>query len=354
MRRGYFQRVQEQTPTRFWINNVTRAQADRAIEAGACGCTQNPAYTWKMLTSDDAAEQAYVLAQLDAILDSEADDGMALAALQRTLIGRIAEVFRPMYEQSHGRCGYVSIQGDPLHEDAETILRFARYNREAGPNIMCKIPVTEEGLKAIEELAAQGVPVNATEVMSVRQALDVCEVYRRATRGLAHPAPIYYSHITGIFDEYLQKQVQRDQIEIDSDILWQAGIAAAKKTYRMTKARYPEVGFIGGGARGLQHFTEMVGADAVVTINWTGTADRLIEKDFPVIEAFQRPTPDYVLDALLEKVSDFARGYEVHGLVPAEYEDFGPVVLFRSSFESAWENALAFIRERRKAGGDRR
>ena len=39
---GYFHRVNEQTPTRFWINNVTRKEAHMAIEAGACGCTQNP------------------------------------------------------------------------------------------------------------------------------------------------------------------------------------------------------------------------------------------------------------------------------------------------------------------------
>ena len=84
----------------------------------------------------------------------------------------------PLYEQSHGRYGYVSIQGDPLHEDTDTIVRSARFNREAGPNIMCKIPVTEDGLKAIAILAAESIPINATEVMSVRQALDVCEVYR--------------------------------------------------------------------------------------------------------------------------------------------------------------------------------
>ena len=347
MAQGYFHRVQDLTATRFWINNVTRQEADMAIEAGACGCTQNPAYTWKMIASEDADERAYVLGALDEILQDEPDDTQALIAFQRKLIGRIAQRFLPLYEQSHGRYGYVSIQGDPLHEDMNTIVRAARYNREAGPNIMCKIPVTEDGLKAIAILAAESIPINATEVMSVRQALDVCEVYRNATRNLEKPAPIYYSHISGILDEYLQKQVQRDQIDICPDVLWQAGIASAKKTYYLTKAKYPEVGFIGGGARGLQHFTEMVGADAVVTINWKGTADRLIEQNPMVIDAFLRPTPKYVLDELLEKVPEFVRSYMIHGIEPCEYEDYGPVVLFRSSFESAWKNALAFIRERR-------
>ena len=49
--------------------------------------------------------------------------------------------------------------------------------------------VTEPGQlrEAIEELAAERVPINATEVMSVRQTLDVCEVYPRAIRGLHAP-----------------------------------------------------------------------------------------------------------------------------------------------------------------------
>lgn len=126
-------------------------------------------------------------------------------------------------------------------------------------------------------------------------------------------------------------------------------MAVAKKAYRMAKQRCPEVKFIGGGARGLHHFTEMVGADASITINWKGTADKLLELDSPVVQRFFMPTPDSVVDELTHKVPDFARGYYVNGIEPSEYEEFGPVVLFRSSFESAWKNALSYIAERRAA-----
>ena len=49
MDKKYFHRVHEQTPTRFWINNVTMEEALLAIDAGAVGCTQNPTYLWKMI-----------------------------------------------------------------------------------------------------------------------------------------------------------------------------------------------------------------------------------------------------------------------------------------------------------------
>jgi len=48
MSKTYFQRVTEQTPTMFWINNPTSEQADWALENGALGCTNNPSYTQKM------------------------------------------------------------------------------------------------------------------------------------------------------------------------------------------------------------------------------------------------------------------------------------------------------------------
>ena len=340
-KKGYFHRVKEQTATRFWINNVTKEEAHLAIDAGAIGCTQNPAYTWKMLCRDEVRPEADE--RIREYIRQGLDSNDIQVHLQRDLVGDIAKIFLPMYEESEGKNGYVSIQGDPFHEDAETIVRYAKFNHEAAPNIMAKIPVTEEGLVAIAEVAALGIPINATEVMAVRQALDVCEVYEKATKGMKHKAPIYFSHITGIFDEYLKKQVEAEGIDISPDALWQAGMAIARKTYSMAKLRNPEVGFIGGGARGLQHFTEMVGADANITINWKGTADKLIEQDPPVVQRFFTPVPDSVLEELCQKLPDFRKGYFVYDIRPEEYEDFGPVKLFRSSFETAWENALQHI-----------
>lgn len=344
----YFHRVQSQTPTRFWINNVTREETRLALEAGAVGCTQNPSFPYKMLSCEDPEELAYVHSLLDPILDGEPDDNEAQIRLQRALVERIADAFLPLYEQSGGRLGYVSIQGDPFREDAETIVRLARFNRTR-PNIMAKVPVTEEGLEAISALCAEGVPVNATEVMSVRQALDVARVYAQATRSSFEKPVIYYSHISGILDEYLKNYARNRAVDISPDALWQAGIAAAKKTYRAVNELGAGVGFIGGGARGLHHFTEMVGADAVVTINWKGTADRLISEDPPVVQRFFQPTPDSVIDELTEKLPDFRKAYEAAAIEPREYEHFGPVVLFRSMFEGAWAQANSLISKRRQA-----
>ena len=342
----YFKRVSKLTATRFWINNVTREEAQLALDAGAVGCTQNPSYTWKMLSHETEGE--YAKGFLREIIKEEKDDTEALVRLQKILVGEVAKKFIPLYESSNKKLGYVSIQGDPFHEDADTIVRCARSNREAGPNIMAKIPVTPEGLKAIRILAAEGVPINATECMAVRQVIDACEAYVEATKDMENPAPMYFSLITGIYDEYLHNQVKNNNIDIAEDVLWQAGLSIAKKVHQIVHDRKYPCGFIGGGARGLHHFTEMVGADAAVTINWVGTADKLLEADGLALDRFHAPTPFSVEDELVEKLEDYRRAYFINAIDPSEYEDFGPVVLFRQSFEKAWQSALDLIAEERK------
>ena len=66
MKNDYFHRVAALTPTKMWINNVTPQEAEWAIAAGAMGCTQNPSYTWKMITHEEG--KAHALALLDETL----------------------------------------------------------------------------------------------------------------------------------------------------------------------------------------------------------------------------------------------------------------------------------------------
>ena len=299
MKESYFKRVHAQTPTRMWINNVSRSQADLAIAAGATGCTQNPAYTWKMM--EDPQERPYVMEKLAEILKTEPDDTQALVKLQRVLVEGIAQKFMPMYEASHGQCGYVSIQGDPFDETEESIVKYAKFNTANLPNMTAKIPVVPGGIKAIKKLAPERVPINTTEIMTIRQALDIADIYDDVCAKVEKPAPMYYSVITGIFDEYLTKYVQEKGIDVSPDAVWQAGLAVAKKTYAAVKERNSQIRFIGGGARGLHHFTEMVGADCVVTINWKGTADKLIEQTPPWCSALPCPSPSRLLTSCLRR-----------------------------------------------------
>ncbi|NLX76286.1 MAG: hypothetical protein GXZ01_02755 [Clostridiaceae bacterium] len=346
---GYFRRVSELTPTRLWVNNVTREQARKGIEAGAVGCTQNPSYVSKMLQFDpDLCRSLF-----DKWIETEDDDNEVLIQVQAELVGLIAEEFLPLYEESCGKLGYVTIQGDPFNETTESILRQAEIARQYGPNIMIKIPVVPEGIRAVSVLAREGIPLCLTEVFVLRQAADICQALLDATAG--KPMPVaYLAHIAGIYDEYLGYYVRDNNVDILPDVLWHAGITAAKKVYAVIKERRYPVEFLGGGVRGIHHFTEMVGAEASVTVNWAGMGETLDASDTPVIQRFFMPTPHTVIDQLIEKLPDFRKGYFENEITPEEFESFGPVALFRSTFEKGWKEAREAIAKRRselKNGG---
>jgi len=155
------------------------------------------------------------------------------------------------------------------------------------------------------------------------------------------------SHIAGIYDDYLKAWVEREKVDIAPDVLWQAGLAVARKVYATMVQRGYTAIFVGGGARGLHHFTEMVGGEVCITINWEGTADKLIETNPPVVYRLFNPVPKKVIDELMEKLPDFKRGYLEDGLDERDFESFGPVQLFRSSFIDSWKKVVELAKARR-------
>ncbi len=279
--------------------------------------------------------------------ESKSDDEAA-AIVQRKMVKPIADIFHPIWKASGGRDGYVSIQGDPIHEhDEKVIISEAHENGKLGPNIAIKIPCTKAGLAAMETLIPEGYPINATEIMSVSQGIALCEMYEKIAAKSGKRPPLWLSFIAGIYDEYLENYVRDNKVDIEGDIVRQAGLAATRKMYRIIHDRSWSAVIIGGGARHVRHFTEMVGGDQVVTINWVGTADVLIEQNPDVVHRFLNPVPPQVIDELVEKLPDFRRGWEPGALSVDEYEEFGPVELFRSMFLKSWNGTLARIRELR-------
>ena len=347
MSKPYFVRVTEQSPTMFWINNPTKPQGEWALENGALGCTNNPSYTQKMLDHPEYSDYAYGI--LDDVLREIDDDRKAAIEFQARMVKPVADQFMPLYEKTGGAHGLVSIQGDPFADDVpEEIVEQALYNRKVSPNICCKIPLTEPGLAAIEQLIPMNVPMNSTEIFGVSQMVALGESYEKVARESGKFPMMYMSHIAGIYDDYLRNYVAENDVQISLDVLHQAGLAVARKVYRIMTERAYKCTFIGGGARGLHHFTEMVGGRVVVTINWEGTADKLIEQNPPVMYRLFNPVPDKVIDELMEKLPDFRKGYLEDGLSIEEFEDFGPVQLFKSAFTKSWGRVLEIIPERRK------
>jgi transaldolase len=342
---GYFHRVTAETPTRLWINNPSEPELELSIASGAINCTTNPAYCSKLLDSD----REYLHGVIDRVILETRDHEGAADRVYQEVSARVMRRFLPLYEESGGAHGYVTMQGDPRRdEDADAIVDAALRWSRLGKNFMAKIPVINGGLAAIETCVEHSLPICATEIFSIAQAIAVCELYRCAGARTGNHPPLYVTHITGIFDEYLQKVAKREGIAIDPVVLAQAGSAVARKEYHLLKQRGYPVTVLGGGARGVQHFTEFVGGDVHITINWS-TAQELIQANTPVVSRIDVETPRVVIDELRAKFVDFRRAYDDGGLSVAEYAGYGPVQLFRNAFLKGWYLLLAEVCSRRNA-----
>ena len=339
----YFHNLHDKTKTRFWINNPSGEDLKNALTSGAINCTTNPAYCSKLIKSD----QEYLHSIIDEVIRETRDIEEAAILVYQKASTRVMEAMLPLYEESRGQCGFVTMQDDPRKdEQTEAVIEAAKRNRKLSKNFMAKIPVIKGGVEALKWCVAENIPICATEVFSISQAVYMCELYEQAVNATGNQPPFFVTHITGIFDEYLKKTAKREGIEISAEVLSQAGSAVGRKEYHMLKERGYHTVMLGGGARGLEHFTEFVGGDVHITINWS-TAWELIEAGTPIVSRIDAETPQPVIDELSEKFPDFKKAYEDDGLPLEEFAAYGPVQLFRNSFLNGYHLLLAEIAARR-------
>src|SRR5205807_1328178 len=143
---------------------------------GLKGVTSNPSIFEKAIGETD--EYASALKEFQA----QADHGIS-AIYEHLAIADIraaAEALRPVYEQTQGRDGYISLECSPyLANDtgatvAEALRLWASVER---PNLMVKVPATPAGIPAIRQLTGRGLNINITLLFSVSVYEQVIEAY---------------------------------------------------------------------------------------------------------------------------------------------------------------------------------
>jgi len=333
---NYLQRVHAETKTRYWVNNPTIAECDDAVAQGAYACTTNPAYCSKLFQTDPE----YIGKVITTVLKKERNVSMAAEKVYHLIAKDLMDRFLPVNANSGGKAGFVTIQEDPRREEDHAYILEASLRAKAlGPNYMAKIPVTEQGLKVIAEMVKHDIPICATEVFSLSQAVVVYELYQESVKKYGKKPPIYITHITGIMDQYFKELVAKESVKISKEALELAGTVIGLREYRLFRERGYDTTMLGGGARGLHHFTNFVGGDMHVTINWS-TALELNASLSATVPMIDRQIPDSIVDELLEKLPNFKRAYELDGMEVEEFADYGPVMLFRTQFMNGYSRLI--------------
>ncbi len=336
MSESYFLALKSRMPSRLWVNNPTLNEVELALGQGAVGCTTNPAYGGNLLKRAPGEARPIVEACAAEVHDAQA----AAHLVQQRLVGRVAEQFRPLYEASDGREGYVSMQGAPDEdEDGEAILAQGHAARRIAPNIAVKIPATPPGLFAFEKLLLEQAPTIITEVFSLAQLVYACETYLRVTAATGVRPPFFLSPITGIFGDHLRAVATHKGIDCPVDVTNWAGVALARASYALVESRQYPVTLLFGGARLPVDLTGLVGGRTGATINYSTVAEILALA--PRIEdSIHEPVDARILATLGEKFDDFARALSIDGLTPGQFEHFGPVLHFRNLFLAGWRTVV--------------
>lgn len=163
-----------------WLDNlkrgyITSGQLQQLVDRGIRGLTSNPTIFQKAIQgSADYDEQFSALAADEHPI---IDDYWAMVL--RDINGAL-DVFAPVYHDSHGIDGYVSVEVDPgLAHDGDGTEAAARHLHQLidRPNLMVKIPATEAGLPAIQRMIAEGRSINVTLIFSLDRYQDVVEAY---------------------------------------------------------------------------------------------------------------------------------------------------------------------------------
>lgn len=342
---NYLCHVRQSTPTRFWVNNPTLADSLAAREAGAVGVTTNPAFCSKLLQT----EREHIQGIIADVVAREPDNSAAAQRIYHLAAQALMEQWLPVYERSNGAAGFVTIQEDPRREeDTDHIVGASLRAAQLAPNYMAKVPVTEAGLKVIRELVAHNIPICATEVFSVAQFDAVMTAYEQASAKSGCTPVLYVTHITGISDEYWGGLARAEGVALDDATLAKAGTAVGlRELERSMSRRWPKHRLIGGGARGLHHFTHFVGREMDITINWS-MAEELNSRltgagDLPFAGVNAEEIAQ--LRALLP---NFARAYDVDGVSLEDMADFGPVMLFRTQFMNGYSRLLDAVAQARR------
>jgi transaldolase len=235
----------------IWLDYIRRdlmvsGELGRLIrEDGLQGMTSNPSIFEKAIV-DSQDYTADIQSMANAGLDAKA----IYEALSQRDVQMAADEFRPVYDKTDGKDGYVSLEVNPhlAHDTKGTIEEALRLWKALDrPNVLIKVPATVEGLPAIEGLISEGINVNVTLLFGLPRYGQVADAYlsginARLAQGktvnqVASVASFFVSRIDALLDPLLQNVIMQkgEKAEIARSVLGQTAIACAKMAYQMYK-----------------------------------------------------------------------------------------------------------------------
>jgi transaldolase/glucose-6-phosphate isomerase len=223
--------------TSVWLDQIRRGTIEdgelgrMVAEDSLRGVTSNPAIFEKAILGSPDYDDDIAAAAREGLSAREVYRRLAVRDVQLA-----ADVLRPIYDETGGHDGYVSLEVAPrLAHDTEGTLEQARMYWELvdRPNLMIKIPATEAGIPAIEEALYEGLNVNITLLFAVSYYERVMEAFIRAMeRRHADGRPLDRHSVASFFVSRVDTEVDKRLEALGrTDLAGRAGLANARAAY---------------------------------------------------------------------------------------------------------------------------
>lgn len=230
-----------------WFDNISRKmikqnELKNLVESGEVkGVTSNPAIFEKAIGSGNDYDEQIInyLLNNPSASPKEIFEEVAVKDIQDA-----CDILRNVYEETNGVDGYVSIEVSPdlAYQINETIEEARKLNKAVNrPNVMIKIPATDEGIPAIKQMISEGVNINVTLIFGQKSYEDVVEAYisgleERLKNGgridnISSVASFFISRIDSAVDKALE---EKNNKELQGKI----AIANAKIVYEKSEELY--------------------------------------------------------------------------------------------------------------------
>ena len=264
-----------------WLDYISRKIIDKGhlekmIDNGIVGVTSNPSIFDKAVKTGQDYDPAIKELAQKGKNKKEIYDNITIRDIKDA-----CDIFLPVYQQTDNKDGFVSLEVNPyLAYDTETTIKeaerlFQLINR---PNLMIKVPATEEGFPAVEVLLSQGINVNITLIFSREQYIKSARAYlngiekahlkRKNISKIASVASIFVSRVDSAVDSMLEKQISQSDSDIQKselkDLMGKAAVANSHMIYREYRNIFS-----------LNRFQELAEAGAFVQrVLWASTSTK--------------------------------------------------------------------------------
>jgi len=223
--------------TKLWLDSVDPDLVRENLAFGATGATSNP------IIISELIKTGRFDGEIAGFVSQGLDDATIAWKLTDSLVQLAQNSFASVWDRTHGDDGWVSFELDPLIEDpantqtvAERATRYIELARQwslGHKNRMIKVPATDGGIGALEEIVAAGITVNVTLIFSERQyvaARDAC--WRGALRRMNRDT---FKSVYSIFVSRLDVYTERDVPNLSPQSQGQVGIVNAKHLWQLNQ-----------------------------------------------------------------------------------------------------------------------